>query len=265
MTSLADRTITALRNLHDELAAVVPALSDDQLLSHSGASEWTVAQVLSHLGSGAEIARAGYRAALDDTAAPEQDFNQAVWDRWNALSPADQAAGFLKHDAALVATLEALTSSERENLQIKLGFLPAPLPLASVAGMRLNETALHTWDVRVAHDPAATLDADSAEVLIEHFTGGLGFLLGFTSKPDSLSEPAVVKVEGYTIAIAIQDQVSLSTSDTEGTEATATLRGAPETVIRLIGGRLSERHTPADVEVTGNVTLDDLRRVFPGY
>ena len=46
-----------------------------------------MAQVLSHLGSGAEIAHAGYRAALDGTPAPEQEFNQGVWDRWNARSP----------------------------------------------------------------------------------------------------------------------------------------------------------------------------------
>jgi len=30
-------------------------------------------------------------------------------------------------------------------------------------------------------------------------------------------------------------------------------------------GRLSPRWTPAGVAVSGNVGLDDLRRVFPGY
>ena len=262
MTSLADRTIASLRIVHDEAAALVPTLSDDQLLSPSGASDWTVAQVLSHVGSSAEIALAGYQAALEQSAAPEQDFNQAVWDRWNALSPAEQAAGFLKHDNAVVGMLEALTARERESLQIKLGFLPAPLPLTSVAGMRLNETALHGWDVRVAIDPAATLDAGSAEVIIEHFTGGLGFLLGFIGKTDKLSEPALVKLADSDVAIAIEDQVSLSTSSTG---ATANFSGDLESVIRLMGGRLTARYTPPGVEVTGNVTLDDLRRVFPGY
>ncbi len=32
-----------------------------------------------------------------------------------------------------------------------------------------------------------------------------------------------------------------------------------------MAGRLSPEHTPDGVAVTGNVTLDDLRRVFPGY
>ncbi len=96
MSTLADRSIAALRTTHDELAAVVPTLPDEQLTGPSGASEWTVAQVLSHLGSGAEIALAGYRAALDGEPAPGQDFNESVWDRWNALSPEQQATGFLE-------------------------------------------------------------------------------------------------------------------------------------------------------------------------
>jgi hypothetical protein len=40
---------------------------------------------------------------------------------------------------------------------------------------------------------------------------------------------------------------------------------ALEAAIRLIGGRLAAAHTPAGTEVVGDVTLDDLRRVFPGY
>jgi uncharacterized protein (TIGR03083 family) len=262
MTSLADRTIAALRSTHDELAVVVRDLSDDQLSGPSGASAWTVAQVLSHLGSGAEITLASFRAALDGTPAPGPDFNQSVWDRWNAMSPRHQAAGFLERDAALVERLDALTSDERENVHIELGFLPAPLPVASAAGMRLSETAQHSWDIRVALDPAATIDAPSAEVLIEHFTGGVGFLLGFIAKAGELSQPALVQLQGSDVAIAIEDQVSLTTS---AAPATATFRGQPEAAVRLIGGRLTPQYTPAAVQVTGNVTLDDLRRVFPGF
>lgn len=57
MTDLADRTIAALRAHHDELAAVVAGLSDEQLTAPSGSADWKVADVLSHLGSGAEITR----------------------------------------------------------------------------------------------------------------------------------------------------------------------------------------------------------------
>ena len=46
---------------------------------------------------------------------------------------------------------------------------------------------------------------------------------------------------------------------------TATFVGPLEAAIRLVGGRLTAAHTPAGVEVIGDVTLDDLRKVFPGF
>ena len=51
--------------------------------------------MLSHLGSGAEIALAGYQAAFTGGRAPGDGFNEQVWDRWNALPPAEQASQFI--------------------------------------------------------------------------------------------------------------------------------------------------------------------------
>jgi len=48
-------------------------------------------------------------------------------------------------------------------------------------------------------------------------------------------------------------------------EPTATFDGPLEVGIRLLSGRLKPQYTPAGVEVTGNVSLEDLRKVFPGY
>jgi uncharacterized protein (TIGR03083 family) len=260
MTTLADQTIADLRRLHDELEALVPALTQTQLIGPSGASEWSVAQVLSHLGSGSEIALASYRSTLDGTAAPGPEINQGVWDRWNAMSPEEQASGFVDSDAKLVTTLEALTPEQRQNLQFKLGFLPQPLDVATIAGMRLNEVALHSWDVRVAVDPTAALSEATAEVLVQQFSGSLHFLLGFIGKADALSHATIVEAHGF--GLVIDDAVSLvSTSD----NATATLEGPLEALVRLIGGRLPKSSTPDTVRVVGDVSLDDLRRVFPGF
>lgn len=262
MTSTADRSILALRATHDELATVVTSLSDEQLTGPSGASEWTVAQVLSHLGSGAEISLATVRAALGTAPALAPDFNQSVWDRWNALSPDDQSAGFLTADEELLTALEALAPDQRQTLNVDLGFLPAPVPLATLAGMRLNEAAQHSWDVRVAVDPSAAIAADTATVLAEHFAGDLRFLLGFTGKADALSDPALINVEGSGFALTIADGLILAAS---APAPTATFTGPLEAFIRLLAGRLTPRFTPNGVAVSGNVTLDDLRRVFPGY
>src|SRR4051812_27451705 len=137
MTSLADRTIAALRDLHDDLAALVPTLSDAQLSGPSGAAEWPLAQVFSHLGSGAEISLATHAATLAGTDAPDQATNESIWDRWNAMTSQEQAAGFVSANGALVAWFEALTPEQRETVEINLSFLPFPLPLAASAGMRL--------------------------------------------------------------------------------------------------------------------------------
>jgi uncharacterized protein (TIGR03083 family) len=263
MTSLADRTITALRTLHDELETVVPGLTEDQLAGPSGASDWSVAQVLSHLGSGAEIGLETYRVAFDGAAEPGDDFNQGVWARWDSSTPQQQAAGFLEHDTALLERIEALTPEQRENTQIKLGFLPAPLPLESIAGMRLNEVAQHSWDVRVGLDPTAEIDHETAELLHEHFSGGIGFLLGFIAKPAAADEPAVVALGGSDYRIVINPDGVAVTSD--GAAPTATFSSEAEAAVRLLNGRLKAEYTPADVSVTGNVTLDQLRQVFPGF
>jgi uncharacterized protein (TIGR03083 family) len=263
MTSLADRTITALRTLHDELETVVSGLTDEQLTGPSGASEWTVADVLSHLGSGAEIGLETYRTAFDGAPEPADDFNEKVWARWDSSTPQQQAAGFLEHDSALLERIEALTPEQRATAQIKLGFLPAPLPVEAIAGMRLNEVAQHSWDVRAELDPTAAIDHDTAELLHEHFSGGIGFLLGFIGHADAVTEPAVVALGPSPYRLVINADGVTMTAD--GAAPTAAFNGPAECAIRLLSGRLKPEYTPADVAVTGNVTLDQLRQVFPGF
>jgi uncharacterized protein (TIGR03083 family) len=257
MTSLASRTIAALRANHDTLAALVPTLTEDQLTSPSGASEWTIAQALSHLGSGAEISRKPVAAAAGIPFDDED--NQSVWARWDGSTPAQQAAGFVEHDSRLLEVVEGLTAEQLESLQIDLGFLPAPVPVVVALGMRLNEVANHAWDVRVGVDPSATVDAGSAEVLVELFAGPLSFLLGFSAKPDQVEQEVRLAIPGG--GISITDAVTVAG---EVAEPTATFDGAPEAVVRLLSGRLRPPYD-ADVSVTGNVTIDELRKVFPGY
>lgn len=258
MRDLVDRSVAELRVQHDELAALVPGLTEGRLTGPSGASEWSVADVLSHLGSGAEIARYPLVAAVTgaDAGAPA---NEAVWDRWNALPPAEQASSFLASDAHLVETFEGLDAEQRERTQVDLGFLPQPVPLATALGMRLNEVVLHAWDVRVALDPAATLRDEAAALLVDHFEHTMTFLLGFVGKPGDVG-PARVRVGDHTIVI--EDAVRLVRG---GLEPTATFEGPLEAAVRLLAGRLGPEHTPEGVRVTGDVSLDDLRRVFPGY
>jgi len=262
MTTFAARTIAALRAEHDSLASAGATISPAQLKGPSGASDWTVAQVFSHLGSGAEITLATFRAGTGEAEAPGPDFNQRVWDRWNAMSPEAQAAGAVESDATLVAALEAVTPEQHESLSINPGFLPQPVPFATYAGLRLSETVHHGWDIRVGSDPAAALSAESAALLAEHLSGGLSFFLSFIAQREAISEPAVVEIDGTPYRIVLDDRAHFTT---DAATATATFTGPLESALRLIVGRLTPAHTPAGVEVTGNVTLDGLRAVFQGF
>ncbi|WP_139983033.1 maleylpyruvate isomerase family mycothiol-dependent enzyme [Nocardioides litoris] len=258
--TLLDRVIGSLRHHHDLLAELVGTLDEQALAAPSGSTEWQVHDVLSHLGSGAEIMLGPVAAAAAHTE-PEPAANEAVWERWNATDPAGQATAFVEHDARLVEALEGLDGEQRETLPVDLGSLPAPVPLVVAAGMRLNEVALHTWDVLVAFEPGAPLDADAAEVLLELYTGPLSMLLHWGGKADRLEERTVVALEGH--GLAIDEDVSLVAEPPVA--PTATFTGPVEAAVRLFGGRLPAAYTPEEVAVHGNVTLEQLRDVFPGY
>ncbi len=257
MSQLVDRTIAALHAEHATLADLVRTLTDDQLAATSGAADWTVAQALSHLGSGAEIGRAPIARAAGETVTA--DDNQTIWARWDASTPRAQAEGFLEHNSRWLETVDALTPEQRSSLTVDLGFLPEPVPVLTALGMRLGEVANHSWDVRVGLDPEARVNAGSAEVLIEHFAGPAAFMLNFVAKAAELTDPVSVAIPGG--ALVIDDAVTV----VDHLEApSATFNGPAEAVIRLLSGRLKPPYDKG-VTVDGSITLDDLRRVFPGF
>jgi uncharacterized protein (TIGR03083 family) len=262
MTTLAERTIAALRANHDRLATLAAGFTEDDLARSSGASEWTVAQVLSHLGSGAEIGYASYSASLAGEEPGGQEFNQEVWSRWDATPPREQAIASIEHGDRLVRFLEGLSDEQREHGEITLGYMPAPVPLVAIAGLRLNEAALHGWDVRVAFDPDATLTDEEGTLLLEQLSGPIAFMLGFTGKADRIAGGATVGLAGSDLALEIGERAAMVPAHEV---TTATLFGPAEAVVRLLAGRLDEQHTPPKVSVDGAVTLGDLRNVFPGY
>jgi uncharacterized protein (TIGR03083 family) len=265
MTERADRIIAALRTGHDRLADLVSGLSDEDLTRPSGASAWEVSQVLSHLGSGAEISLAALDAAVSGNPAPTGDFNKQVWARWDAMTATEHAAGFLTANEALVLRFESLDAQTRQTLRIDLGFLPAPADVATVAGLRLSEFTFHTWDVEAAFGTDPKLAPEAVELLLDQ----VGMLLSFIAKPDTLaSRPVAVAVHtsepARSFGFAVGERVELLPDEPTG--ADAVLSAPAEWWLRLTVGRHAPRYTPEGAALTGDaVTLDDLRRLFPGF
>jgi uncharacterized protein (TIGR03083 family) len=264
MPTDADRVITELRAGADELDPVVRELSPERLTGPSAAAEWDVSRVLGHLGSGAVINLATLDAALAGRPGPGQEANRPIWARWDAMTPQERADGYLVANADLIARYDSLDATTRETLRIDLGFLPAPVDVAMAARLRLSEVALHSWDVRTALDPAATLRPQAAALLLDH----VSFMLGWIAKPAALDgRTADLRVVLHdperTFGLTLSE-AGCGLTDAP-TEPDGTLTAPAEAWIRLLSGRLAPEHTPPGVEMTGQADLDTLRSVFPGY
>ncbi|MFC7381964.1 maleylpyruvate isomerase family mycothiol-dependent enzyme [Sphaerisporangium rhizosphaerae] len=263
MTDRADEMITALRSGLDDLAGLVRGFTADDLARRSGASEWDVSQVLSHLGSGAEIFLATIDGALSGAGAPDGDFIKSIWARWDGRSRAERAEHVVGANEALVSRLEGLDRQTKDELRIPLWFPAPPRDVAGLTGMRLTEFAYHTWDVKVAFDQAATLEPWAVAQLLDE----AGVLLGFTGSAGELDGQAAIAVRltspERSFGLGIDDAVSLT--DVPGAPD-GVLSAPAEWWLRLVAGRHAPEHTPAEVSLDSEkITLDDLRRVFPGF
>jgi uncharacterized protein (TIGR03083 family) len=259
MAESARDAIQAFRRSHDEAARQVAGFGPDQLGTGSGAAEWTVAQVLSHLGSSSETALGTLR-----TRVANREGSQAVWDRWNAMAPAQQAAGFVEWEGRLVEALEALTDQDLAGLRLDLGFLPWPVDIALFVDMRLSEVALHRWDVDVAFDPQARL----APYLVPFVLWRLPMFAGFSSKPIGKTGFVAVQTSDPARSYLLEltnDGASLAEAEGPVAHAGTTVRIPAEAFVRLTAGRLAPEHTPDGMTVDGAISLDDLRNVFPGF
>lgn len=260
----ADAVITAYRSVFDDLAEMAATLTDADLARTSGSREWTVAQVLSHLGSGAEIGQAGLRAALAGESNPGQDFNKSVWARWDAMAAREHADSFLSANQGLAGLYESLDSGARETLRVDVGFLPAPVDVATLVRLRLSELALHAWDVKVAFDDDAVLHPEAAQELLHQSPLPLAWLAKTDTLGGQSSVLAVTTTEPLSrFALRLGEPVAIDFAVPADVDGMLTLPG--EAWLRLVSGRLAAGRTPKDVIVTGSADLDQLRSVFRGY
>jgi uncharacterized protein (TIGR03083 family) len=261
MATDARTWIGTLRNSHERLASLVAPLTPEQLRAQSYDTEWSIAQVLSHLGSGAEIALMMLPGALGDAELASRDSFQAVWDVWNAKSPEDQAADCLASDEKHVRALEQL--SDDDLARIRLPFFGMNLDATGVVRLRVSEHALHTWDVAVCADPAATVSPDAVSLLIDNVPRFLAPRLG--KPPEVPFRLRIVTTDpGRDYLLTAADAISMTDWPGDGAGADGEVRMPSEAMLRLAYGRLDPAHTPPGVAGEAS-DLDRLRRIFPGF
>ncbi len=250
--------IAALRSSQDRLSALVVPLIRDRLGEQSRSRDWTIAQVLSHLGSQAEIFGSILDAAVEQRPLPGPDTFPPVWDDWNARSAKDQAADSLAANEAFVHRVEGLSEAQ-------LGALHFPMfgmefDAVGFLRMRLSEHAMHSWDVAASVDPTARVSADAVDLLIDT----LPEMARRVGKPQDapIGLRIVTTDPARDLVLTVTDEVRIDSWD--GGSAGGVLRLPAEALLRLVYGRLDDEHAPPIELDADGITLDMLRSIFPG-
>jgi uncharacterized protein (TIGR03083 family) len=261
MTSQTCDLIQVLRAMHDQLAEVVLELGHEQLRAQSFATEWTVADVLSHLGSGAELSLMRLEAEDEDAPTPEQ--SARVWAMWSGRMPEQQAVEAIAVDERYLAALERLDEAALVGLHRELPGLD--LAGDDILRMRVAEQAMHGWDIAVAFDDSAVVSEPAIPALLEVLPVTLRFaarphdenlrLRVTTTDPDR--DMLLELTDGRARIRDVADDGSALAPDGE-------LSMPSESLLRLVYGRLDPRHTPA-VKASDDALLPRLRAVFRGF
>lgn len=245
----------ALRASVARLRRIVSPLDNAQLERQAYPTEWRIADVMSHIGSGAVIMEGRVTHGIAGTPLRD-DFAPGVWDEWNAKSPRRKTDDALAADAALVERLANVGEPERSAFSTQFG--PMTIGFDELIGFRLNEHAMHTWDIEVTLDPAATLHPEQTVFLIDN----LALIAGFTAKTTGSLRTIAVRTVDPARQFTIQLAAEAVTFSPDPSAAERPLVLPAEAFARLVYGRLDTDHTPAFEGDTGS--LDELRKVFPG-
>jgi uncharacterized protein (TIGR03083 family) len=251
--------LSAARQSHDRLVGLISPLDSEDLQRQSYCSDWTVAQVMSHLGSQAEIFSLFVDAGLEGREPPTQAAFAPIWDSWNGRGPAAQSADSIAANDALLSRLEGL--DDHQLASFRLDLFGRNLDIAGLLRMRLSEHALHTWDIAVAFDPSAQLSPDSVELLVD----GLAETVARAGKAAPHSSPIVMSTTqpDRRFVLHLDDPVRLEAASDAAGEAAVELPA--ESWIRLVYGRLDRPDSadqPVPAERAGIVRL---REAFPGF
>jgi uncharacterized protein (TIGR03083 family) len=250
----ADAHVNALRFSAERLRDSASAMTEAVLTGRAYPSEWTIAQVLSHLGSAAVIMQRRLADSLAGQPTPD-DYAPTIWDAWNAKTPIQQRDDALEADGDLLAHVEAVTAEQRSGFTFVIG--PISVGFTQFVGLRLNEHALHTWDIDVALDPGAVIPDRLATLVVDN----LDLVARYTGKPTGDTTTITIATtepqRGFTIDLT-PDTVTLAPA---AETRAADVELPAEAFVRLVYGRLDPEQTPHGYHAPA---LASLRRIFPG-
>lgn len=262
--------VRALKREYDTLVRDIESRPPGFLGQDSYCTEWKNYQVTSHLGSGSEIFLRSLEAALDGKEPLSDDGRKAIWAHFDSLGPDQVYPEFKDRVGKLLAYLDALPESKYNDI---IPTFAGPLPLPKALLTRLNEMALHVWDVRVKQDPKLTLDSESTRLLLPMVIERLPNRAKADGLADLRGQPIGFDVQNGTTRQFTLRPGSEKPSVEEGLPSNAlfTVKITPEALERLVSGRLpidqgiTEGHARVSANANNARDYVALNKIFPGY
>ena len=168
--------IGVIRALADGLHGFLLGLSDDDLNRQSACAAWTVRDVAGHLANRAERQIASMTRGRDGDASPPPGFTRPAGNMAMSAANADAdiayaralgdglRAEFAARYAGLAALLDGFSGDEwgRPCWHPRRGTMTA----REYVSQRIQELAVHDWDIRSAFDADAALHPDAVPALL---------------------------------------------------------------------------------------------------
>lgn len=164
------RLVEALRTEYEQLARHLRSLDADGLAAPSACEGWSAADVAAHLAWNARLYVRSLGMGLAGEAPPPAPPGGVVpkitpnFVRDRSIQVRQKLGdgvldSFEEHNAGFIDMLDDLDPAVRDTLTVP--FLDFTYPLRRLIGQRINEVALHSWDVRSPADSAAALIEDA--------------------------------------------------------------------------------------------------------
>lgn len=262
----AGRAVRLSRAEYDRLLAYLEQLPPDGWTEQSACTDWKVYQVVSHLGSQPEIVGGAIKAGVLGEPPMTDAQRQAIWGYFDSLQPRDVLPAFRKNNDAFYRMVEAFDEAQ---LGSTIPWFIGPAPLAVVLAGRVNEQALHTWDIRWARDKQVRLTPEAVPTLLD-----LNLAPQFAAR---LAKPEQApRLLGTTIQFLLHDPDGAVAVEVkpDGAAITRTRAASPdltaelpsEAFARLIWGRYDTRAglRSGELKLSDPSLADELRALLPG-
>jgi uncharacterized protein (TIGR03083 family) len=255
-----DRTRRLIHQQSDGLADRLDQLSEADWPRPTPCPEWTVADIVAHLSSGAQVQLRSLQRGLQGDNSPlfkDMSEREALTKAKLLLPVAARAADYRDEAAALLGFIDTLLPADMEKTAWHQSGVH---PLSWFMVQRLGETTMHRGDIQEALGDEFEYPPDVAEVLLPDYIARLPRLF----QPQTAGGVRALIAFGRSGAVRIRAGAAEFVPDA-GEYQTLTLRADPPGMLRIVTGRLHPKDALASgrLYASGDVALlDRWRELF---